>query len=145
MDPRETYLRLMVCVARADGQIVDPERQLLQAAVGRSGLAESQVAGLRAALETSHPFDIEEELERVGPGIDPGTLLELLRDGYVLAYSDGELAPTEVAVLDKSMSKLGIQDVDRSSLHEWGRLAADHVIDGLHAASTALEHDASGQ
>lgn len=145
MDPRETYLRLMVCVARADGHVVDPERQLLEAAAERSGLAESQVAELRAALEMSNPFDIEQELDRVGPGVDPGTLLELLRDGYVLAYSDGELAPAEVAVLDRLMARLGIRDVDRSSLHEWARLAADHVIDGLHAASAALEQAGAGR
>lgn len=144
MDPRETYLRLMVCVARIDGRIADSERRLLEAAAERSGLPEARIAEMRSFLEDPSPFDVDEEVARIGPGLDPGTLLEILRDGYVMASSDKDLAPCELAILDRFMAGAGIREVDRPSLHEWARLAAGNVIDGLLLASTALEHARAG-
>lgn len=138
MDPREAYLRLMVCVARADGDVAQSEVKLIEEAAERSGLPEPVLTGIRAALDLSQALDAEQLLAEVAREMDPGTLLEVLRDGYVLALSDGALTPTEVAVLEALLAKLGVQELDRCALHEWARMAAEHVVNGLHLAANAL-------
>lgn len=138
MNSRETYLRLLLCVALADDYVTPSEAEMLEAAAVQAGLGQERIDELKRAFQSGASLDKEKEFQSIPRQIEPGMLLETLKDGYLLAMSDGDLAPVEVAVLDDYMAHVGLGSAQRAALHEWARTAAEHTVVGIDVVTHAM-------
>ncbi|NUN52067.1 MAG: TerB family tellurite resistance protein [Planctomycetaceae bacterium] len=136
--PIELYFAVLACVARADGRVTQEERHVIRSAAQAAGLTGDVLARLERLLDMATPFSSEDVLAEIAPGMTAATLAEAIRDAYVLAAADQEIAPAEVAVIDRLFALVGIAEHRRPALHEWARRAAEHHLDGLALLSEAL-------
>ncbi len=119
----EQYLDFMICILRADG-VVDPaeRKHLLALMVGGMKLESSLVERYRGELERaawSAPTD--SELEEIGAGLDDGSLAHLVRDGYGLAASDGEIHRSELALIQRFLRVNGVPAERFEDIDRWAR------------------------
>jgi uncharacterized tellurite resistance protein B-like protein len=127
----ELYFDVLACVARADGRLAPEEQRFLRAAAESSRLSGDALARLERLLDVDTPFSVDLVLSEVAGEMNAAVVVEALRDAYVLAAADGEIAPVEIDVLDRLLARIGIAIERRPALHEWARRAAEHHIEGL--------------
>lgn len=140
MLPAQVYLNVLACIARADGKLDPSESALLERTIAASGLSDEVAYGMRTILDMSSQPDVDSILAQAVTHLSPALLVDLLRDGYVMASADGDIAPAEVDVLDRLMAKSAISENRRAALHQWAQRAASHQMDGLHIAADSLPH-----
>lgn len=136
----QVYLNVLACIARADGKLDPAEAALLDRAVAASGLSDRATEGMRKILDMQHQPQVDSILSEAVNHLSPALLVDLLRDGYVMASADGQIAAAEVNVLDRLIEKAGIPENRRATLHQWAQRAARHQMDGLHIAADSLPH-----
>jgi len=136
-----SYLRVLACIARADGVIASEEIAAIErAAEGILGDRET-VNEVRSILDASKPVDFDallrEYIHRITEANTNATpslaahLAELVRDCYVIAAVDGAISPEEVAMIDRLLELAGISVRRRATLHQWAEAAAQQTLDGV--------------
>lgn len=119
----EQYLDFMLCILRADG-VVDPEekRHLISLMVSGLKLEASLVDKYRRELEREDWAEATEaELAAIGEGLDASSLAHLVRDGYGMAASDGEIHETEVRVIQRFLVACGVPGERLPEIDLWAR------------------------
>jgi hypothetical protein len=136
-DRRRAHLRVLACVARADGRVTIEEAGWLLGAFTDADLSADERAELELALRAGS-LDVQATLQEATRGTSPELLAALLRDAYIVAGADGELVAEEVALADALLGEAGIAELHRPALQEWARRAADLHLDGLTLLKQAL-------
>lgn len=129
--PLRRYFEVLACVARADGVYGDRERILIEAAARACELSPASLEAVVSLADPSRQVDVECVLQEAARSSDVSTIAETLRDAYVLASIDEDVAPSEHYVLERYLAHAGYDDVSRSVLLQWARTAAEHHLDGL--------------
>ena len=62
-----------------------------------------------------------EQLRAVTKGLDPSSIAHLVRDGYSLAASDGEIHEAELSVIKRCLTVSGIPEERFSEVDMWAR------------------------
>jgi tellurite resistance protein len=127
----QVYFDVLACVARADQQVTPAERSAILSAATACDLGELALERIEGSLDLGQPFDVDAVLEIAAGRMDPGLLAELLRDAFVLAGADGDVAPLELDTIRRLLSCMGIEATRQDVLMEWARRAAEHHMDGV--------------
>lgn len=127
----ESYFRVLIAVARSDGDVDVSEAELIRAAMDGIEVSGRLREDLERLLDASEPCEPTELLKTVANQADPSSLAEALRDAYVIAAADGRLDKNEISVIDRLLSQVGIDAERRPLFHEWARTAAEHHMEGL--------------
>jgi hypothetical protein len=131
----QRYFDVLACVARADQVVVDAERGLLLAAASACDLASEAMQRLERQLDLGQPLDVDRTLADAAAGADVAVVAEVLRDAYVLAMADSDVAPAELAVIDRFLDHAGYDANGRAVMMEWARRAAELHCDGASLAA----------
>lgn len=129
--PVDVYFDVLICVARADGRIAPEELRFLREAAEAAGLSGERLDRVERYLDLEIPFDVDQVLTGAAAHLNVSTLAEVIRDAYVIALADAEVAPTEVAVVARLLALVGVAEGPRAAVLEWARLAAEHHVNGL--------------
>ncbi len=119
----EQYLDFMLCILRADG-VVDPDekRHLLSLMVSGLKLESSLVDKYTRELDREDWGEATDaELRAIGEGLDASSLAHLVRDGYGMAASDGEIHETEIRVIQRFLVACGIPGDRLPDIDLWAR------------------------
>jgi len=134
----ESYLRLLACVARADGVIAKEETSILEAAVHKAAITPKLAEELGLIMDPGRPVDTDSiidaavaEMRGAAWSASGAALLaETVRDCYVMAAIDGEVSPSEVSVIARMLHVAGVPEQRRATLHHWAESAARASLDG---------------
>ena len=137
----QIYFDVLVCVARADGQITPSERAAILNAAAACDLGATGLARIELGLDLSQPFDVDAVLGAASGHMDPGLLAEILRDAFVLAGSDGDVAPPEIDTVRRLLTQMGFEATSQDVVMEWARCAAEHHVDGVRLAAELWPRD----
>ena len=119
----EQYLDFMLYILRADG-VVDRQEKVHMLGLMVDGLK------LNAQLIEKYQGELEkeewepvsdEQLRAVTAGLDPSSLAHLVRDGYSLAASDGEIHEAEINVIKRCLAVSGIPEDRFDAVDLWAR------------------------
>jgi uncharacterized protein (DUF697 family)/uncharacterized tellurite resistance protein B-like protein len=103
MSGKETIagVRVLVCVAKADGVVHEEERKALEASLEGAPLP------LGMTLETllAESIDLDAQLEHL---VTPEAKDQVFKSACSLAYADGACSPEEQKMLDHLQARLGI-------------------------------------
>lgn len=127
----QVYFDVLACVARADQQVTPAERSAILSAASACDIGAVALARIEGSLDLGQPFDVDAVLDLAAGALDPGLLAELLRDAFVLAGADGDVAPLELDTIRRLLSRIGIEATSQDVLMEWARRAAEHHMDGV--------------
>jgi len=141
----EACLLMLSLVARADGEVTAVERERVLAAARASSATASLLIECTRILDATIPCDENGLLQRIASLVDGSVLLEVARDGYLLAFADGHVAEAEVRVIDRLFERFGLSPQDRAMLHSWGRTAGNckHSEKKTKKTEKRTEHKAS--
>lgn len=112
-DVKRNYIAVLTLLANADGQLVREEMAALESRMGHALLHPDTRAELRQLLKNPPDFH-----EVVGQLDDQGLRLAL-RDGMLIAASDGEYHEDEVGMLDLLAESAGVDDETVHALYGW--------------------------
>lgn len=129
------YFEVMACIARADGEIREEEREMLLASASASELSAEDNARLGRLLDANVPFSIADMLATTDPDTPAAVLAEIIKDGCMLCLSDGSVEIAELEVLRALLNHCGYSEAASEVLLEWGRKAAEVHADGLRLAA----------
>lgn len=120
-------LRILVCVAKADGVIRDAERAALQAALDGAQLP----AGTTVESLLAETVDLDAELKRVAT---PEARDAVYNGAYGMVNSDGKASAEETALLERIRAGLGIP-AERATLlgRVFGEVKDTVAPSGIHA------------
>ena len=113
----------MLYILRADG-VVDREEKVHMLALMLDGLKLNSelVDKYREQLEKDDWEPVtNEQLRAVTKGLDPSSIAHLVRDGYSLAASDGEIHEAELSVIKRCLTLSGIPEERFSEVDMWAR------------------------
>lgn len=124
---KQAFMALMVEVARADRRIAPEERQLIHSHL--SNLihdlgAEEIVQRLDAAPDA---LPDESLLGDIASGLGRHALPAAIRDAFILAAADGQIAPEELKVLRQFLLKAGVPAENFPLVIRWCESALDHL------------------
>lgn len=128
-----TSLRVLVCVAKADGMLHVDERRTLAAALESVPLPEGMT--LEALLGESNDLD-----DLLGELESRDARAEIYRSAFSMANADGSCSPEEQAVLDRIREYLRLTAEDTTSIQ---RLFHDSGEGDLTSAKKAIEDPAA--
>lgn len=119
----EQYLDFMLYILRADGVVDRQEKtHMLELMVHGLKLESSLIDKYKGELEREAWTPVtDEQLKAVTEGLDPSSLAHLVRDGYGLAASDGEIHEAEVGIIKRSLVVAGIPEDRFSQIDLWAR------------------------
>lgn len=127
MATTEDYLNFMLWVVRSDGNVdVRQKKHLLKVMVEGMDLREELVNKYRGELaqsEWSNPTD--EQLTQLAEGLGPLSLGNLVRDAYLMAWSDGVLRDVEVAFVMRFLKLAGVSEERLDPIDKWARQAVE--------------------
>ena len=135
MKPLRLYFDILIIVARADEEIHDAERAFIEALLANYEVSPELRQTILADL-VDPAFDVAARTAAIAAHVDAGILAEALRDAYLMALTDGDLAPVEISSLDSILSECGVSASRRPAAHTWARKAAED-----HVAGVLLLHD----
>jgi hypothetical protein len=127
---RLPYIKGLIYMALADGNIGAGERRRLEAALEQCDLAPADAAEARAALESTP--DLEEVCEKLRGS---STRFTLYLDAVSLALDDGVVEPGEEQALLALRTRLGLQDYEADGLRQ--------VAESLHTLKGGRDPDAA--
>ena len=113
-------LRLLVAVAKADGEVAPAERQQLEAA-----LESLPLGGITCDALLSAPVDIEAQFRVLQSAEARESAWQAM---YAMAWADGACVPVEQVVLDYAQQSLGIADESSTLIHRLYNEARDTVL-----------------
>ena len=123
MSGRETIagVRVLVCVAKADGVVHEDERKALAASLEGAPLP------LGMTLETllAEAIDLDAQLENL---VTPESKDQVFKSACSLAYADGTCSPEEQKMLDHIQARLGIPREQSSIVSRIFAEARDTVL-----------------
>ncbi len=141
------YVKVLACVARADGVIAAEELAAINRALDAVITQPDALHDVKVLLDISLPVDCPAILKQCVVQMRDATatsedmaahLAELLRDCYVIAAVDGRISSEEVSMIDELLSLSGIPLQKRATLHQWAETSARHVSDGVGLLLDAL-------
>lgn len=133
--PLRRYFDVLACVARADGIYSERERAMVEAAATACELDASTIDALTALADPARTADAEGALRSAAADADVSLIAETLRDGFLLAAVDDDIAPAEHSVLEQFLVHAGYDDAGRAVLLQWARRASEHHLDGVRLAA----------
>lgn len=136
IDGRASVVRLMMIIAAADGELMREEIACIEAQMGRAMLSPEMRQDLRQLI-TDPPL-LSEELE----GQEQNVLRIGLRDGMLLASSDGVYHPAEVEILATIAEAAGVGAAELDQLYEWVDQGWRWMARGRAHISSAMQGDA---
>ena len=113
-------LRLIVAIAKADGEVAPAERQQLEAA-----LAGLPLGGLSVDALLAEPVAVDAQLKLLDT---PEARENAWQAMYAMAWADGECVPLEQVVLDHAQQTLGIEETQANVVHRLYSEARDTVL-----------------
>ena len=127
MGRTEDYLNFMLWVVRSDGNVDSRQKtHLLSVMVDGMELRDEIVDRYREALALSEWTDpSDEQLKELAQGLDPLSLGNLVRDAYLMAWSDGVLREVEVSFVQRFLRVSGIPEERLAEIDEWARQAVE--------------------
>lgn len=119
----EQYLDFMLYILRADGVVDRQEKaHMLSLMVNGLQLNPELVARYKARIEENEWTPVtDEQLRAVTQGLEPSSLAHLVRDGYSLAASDGEIHEAELGVIKRCLVASGIAEERFGEVDQWAR------------------------
>jgi uncharacterized tellurite resistance protein B-like protein len=119
----EQYLDFMLYILRADGVVDRQEKvHLLQMMVDGLKLNADLLNKYKSRLESDDWQPVtDEQLKAVTVGLDPSSIAHLVRDGYSLAASDGEIHKAELSVIKRCLKVSGIPEERFEEVDLWAR------------------------
>ena len=127
MGRTEDYLNFMLWVVRSDGNVDSRQKtHLLSVMVDGMELRDEIVDRYREARALSEWTDpSDEQLKELAQGLDPLSLGNLVRDAYLMAWSDGVLREVEVSFVQRFLRVSGIPEERLAEIDEWARQAVE--------------------
>lgn len=124
---KQAFLALMVEVARADRRIAPEERAMIHAHLSHviHDLGAEQVVERLDASPDALPDD--RLLGDIATGLGRHALPAAIRDAFILAAADGEIAPEEIKVLRKFLLQAGVPAENFPLVIRWCETALDHL------------------
>lgn len=121
----------MLCVLRAD-EIVTSEEQdyWLSSLIDDASLSPELLKKYRHRIEQKDWDDLDDEIHRIGQGLDSSSLAGMVRDAYITATLVGNLGPAEVEVVRKLLRAAGISEELFESIEAWAREGVAHLKRG---------------
>lgn len=119
----EQYLDFMLYILRADG-VVDRQEKVHMLGLMMNGLQlnDELLEKYQKELDREDWEPVtDEELKAVTDGLDPSSLAHLVRDGYSLAGSDGEIHEAELNVIKRCLVVSGIPEERFYEVDSWAR------------------------
>lgn len=113
-------LRLLVAVAKADGEVAPAERQQLE-----NALADLPLGGISCDALLREDVNIDAQFRLLDSQEAKESAWQAM---YAMAWADGECAPVEQVVLDYAQQTLGIPDESSSLVHRLYNEARDTVL-----------------
>jgi len=105
MNETEMYFNFLLHVAAADEILEDEEIKFLETAllaVGANNTITQDIMEKIAKFKNNEPLDgLQEVIDSVTSSSNPSLVMTLIRDGYMLAISDGNVDETELVVIKK--------------------------------------------
>ena len=119
----EQYLDFMLYILRADGVVDRQEKvHMLGLMVDGLKLNEALLEKYKEQLERDDWQPVtDEQLKAVTRGLDPSSIAHLVRDGYSLAASDGEIHEAELSVIRRCLTVSGIPEDRFTEVDTWAR------------------------
>jgi len=113
----------MLYILRADGVVDRQEKaHMLSLMVNGLQLNPELVARYKARIEENEWTPVtDEQLRAVTQGLEPSSLAHLVRDGYSLAASDGEIHEAELGVIKRCLAVSGIAEERFGEVDQWAR------------------------
>ncbi len=113
-------LRLIVAVAKADGEVAAAERQQLAGA-----LDDLPLGGLSVDALLSETVDVDAQFQLLDTQQAKENAWQAM---YAMAWADGECVPVEQVVLDYAQQSLGIPDESATIVHRLYNEARDTLL-----------------
>ncbi|MCQ2375509.1 MAG: TerB family tellurite resistance protein [Salinivirgaceae bacterium] len=115
-DFRVSLIVLTAAVMKADGKVKTSELDYVKAFYVRTfgSAAQDAILMLRDVLKQNIPVD--EVSRQIGMNLDYSSRLQLLHFLFGIAAADREIAPSEVAVIERIASSMGISAADYRSI-----------------------------
>lgn len=135
-DGRASVVRLMIMIAAADGELMREEIVCIETQMGRAMLSPEMRQDLRQLI--ADPPSLSEELE----GQEQQVLRIGLRDGMLLASSDGVYHPAEVEMLKEIAEAAGLGGAELDELYRWVDEGWRWMAKGRAHISSAIPGDA---
>ena len=113
----------MLYILRADGVVDRQEKvHMLGLMVDGLKLNEALLEKYKEQLERDDWQPVtDEQLKAVTKGLDPSSIAHLVRDGYSLAASDGEIHEAELSVIKRCLTVSGIPEDRFTEVDTWAR------------------------
>jgi uncharacterized tellurite resistance protein B-like protein len=92
------YFDFLLSVLKADGQVKQEERDFIIVSAKALGVSVDEIMELNQKIDGKE-IDLPKVLAAVKNKSDPSFTINLLRDGYSIAKSDGAVADAELAIL----------------------------------------------
>jgi uncharacterized tellurite resistance protein B-like protein len=119
----EQYLDFMLYILRADG-VVDRQEKIHMLGLMADGLKlnEQLLEKYRVLIECDDWKPVtDEQLKAVTQGLDPSSIAHLVKDGYSLAASDGEIHLAELSIIQRCLKLSGIPEERFPDVDKWAR------------------------
>ena len=110
---RSRYADLLVLIAAADGELVREEIQVLEGLMGRAMVHPEARTSIRKGLHDPH------RLANLLKNAEIQTLRYVLRDGALLAASDGDYDKREVRILKQIAKKAEVSNDELKQIFDW--------------------------
>ena len=119
----EQYLDFMLYILRADGVVDRQEKvHMLSLMVDGLKLNPELIEKYQSELERDDWEPVsDDQLRSVTVGLDPSSLAHLVRDGYSLAASDGEIHEAEINLIKRCLGVSGIPEERFDDVDLWAR------------------------
>lgn len=124
---KQAFLALMVEVARADKRIAPEERAMIHAHLSNviHDLGAEEIVERLDAAPDARPD--EGLLGDIATGLGRHALPAAIRDAFILAAADGEIALEEIKVLRQFLLHAGVPAENFPLVIRWCETALDHL------------------
>ncbi|HAS6236420.1 TPA: hypothetical protein I7194_02880 [Vibrio vulnificus] len=94
----DIYFKFLISLVKADGKVEPEERDFILNSAASLGLEDDALEKFKLDI-SSHEIDLPSLYEVIHNTNDPSFIINLLKDGYALAKSDGAVDSAELDVL----------------------------------------------
>lgn len=125
-EENKTLLKGLVCVAWADGNLHDKEREMIDALIESFGADEAQAKEIRAyAAEKKTLEDVPVE------DLSDDDVRVMLQHATLMTWVDGEQHEDEVALLNKLANRCGLPAEEAAKIIDYANQRAKKFLDLL--------------
>ena len=127
----DDYLKLMICVIKADDVIHKGEEELFLNMLKDLGISSSAQNKYNKLLFSTKSADIAGITSRVAKNVNRSMMPWLVCGAFLMADADGKILEEEIQVIKQLLEKSGFSPKQFTKVKQWGLEYVKHTKKGI--------------